>query len=84
MEVTDKDRETMIELLEKGLHSILEEKTPPSELNHYVFPIGIYLGCSKSMALEIYNHYKPLKVYFANSDGLWLLDKKGDISLCKE
>lgn len=51
-----------------------------------LFPIGLYLGCNKSMILDIYKKYKAegRLVYFVNYEGKWLLDSKGDINLVKE
>lgn len=81
--ITEKDYKVMKDFLDKGLNAVLEEAVP-EENDHYVFPIGIYLGCSRSMALEMYKFAKPKKVYFQDVEGLWLLDQKGELNLIKK
>ena len=81
MDITKEDIEVMRKFdgaLEKLFSNVARELP-----DYVIFPMGIFLGCNKSMALDIYKTYKQggLKVYFVSSDGLWLLDHKGDINL---
>lgn len=85
MSITEKDLEIMRKLLDEGLDAVLEEATPSiiGDNEYFVFPIGIYLGCSKSMALQIYKTCKPRQVLFQENNKFWLLDHKGELTLIK-
>ena len=85
MSITEKDLETMRKLLDKGLDAVLEEATPSiiGDNEYFIFPVGIYLGCSKSMALQIYKTCKPRQVLFQENNKFWLLDHKGELTLIK-
>ena len=84
MDVTEQDKKIMFELLEKHLDEVLE-KNIRREDDYVIFPIGIYLGCNRGEALDIYKDFKARgrKVYFINDEGMWLLNNKGEIELGK-
>ena len=85
MSITEKDYKVMRDLLDKGLDAVLNEAKPSIIGNneYFVFPMGIYLGCNKSMALQIYKSCKPRQVLFTENNNFWLLDHKGDLTLIK-
>ena len=85
MSITEKDYKVMRDLLDKGLDAVLNEAKPSIIGNneYFVFPIGIYLGCSRSMALQIYKACKPRQVLFTENNNFWLLDHKGELTLIK-
>ena len=86
MEVTEKDKELMIELMEKHLNEVLEKIISGEDRDYVIFPMGIYLGCNKGEALDIYKDFKTRgkKVYFISDEGMWLLDNKGDLNLVQK
>lgn len=85
MSITENDYKIMRDLLDKGLDAVLNEATPSIIGNneYFVFSMGVYLGCNKSMALHIYKTCKPRQVLFTENNNFWLLDHKGELTLIK-
>lgn len=76
-------KEDFIPAFEKALDELFSQKTVP-DTNFLTFPMKLYMSLSKKEAMSLYNHYQGIKVYFVNKEGLWLLDRFGDITLTEK
>ena len=75
--------ENFIPAFEKAVDELFSQKTVP-DTYFLTFSIKIYMSLSKKEAMSLYNHYLGIKVYFVNEEGLWLLDRFGDITLTEK
>lgn len=73
-------KEDFIPAFEKAVEELFSQTVAPST-NFFTFSMELYMSLTKKEAMALYNHYPGIEIYFVNKEGLWLLDRFGDITL---
>ena len=72
--------EDLMPVFEKALDELFSQENVPSA-DFLMFSMELYMSLSKKEAMSLYNHYSGINVYFENKEGLWLLNRFGEITL---